>query len=161
MSPKSPQGYLALANFYWAAGRQDDAERQLKTALAVDPKDELTNRALGYFYMGTGRPAEAEAPLKAVADVTNEGKLTLSDYYLSVRRLVDARRTLEAVPQSDEQTYRTARLRLAGLDLQSGDRQHAYALVDEVLAKEAFRHSIEFFRRGGGDDLLVRLPERR
>ena len=36
MSPKSPQGYLALANFYWAAGRQDDAEKQLKTALAVE-----------------------------------------------------------------------------------------------------------------------------
>ena len=136
MSPKSPQGYLALANFYWAAGRQDDAEKQLKTALAVDPKDELSNRALGYFYLGTGRAAEAEAPLKAVADVTNDGKLTLSDYYLTVHRFGDARRMLEGVPQSDEQTYRTARLRLAGLDLQSGDRQHAYALVDEVLAKE-------------------------
>jgi tetratricopeptide (TPR) repeat protein len=136
MSPKSPQGYLALANFYWAAGRQKDAETQLKTALAVDPKDDLSNRALGYFYLGTGRAAEAEAPLKAVAEVSNEGKLTLSDYYLTVRRLGDARRTLEAVPQSDEQTYRTARLRLAGLDLQSGDRQHADALVDEVLAKE-------------------------
>jgi tetratricopeptide (TPR) repeat protein len=137
MSPKSPQGYLALANFYWAAGRQDEAETQLKTALSVDPKDELTNRALGYFYMGTGRAAEAEAPLKTFAEVARdgEGKLTLSDYYLAARRYGDARRTLEAVSQSDEQGYRTARLKLAGLDFQTGDRQRAYALVDEVLAK--------------------------
>jgi tetratricopeptide (TPR) repeat protein len=138
MSPKSPQGYLALANFYWADGRQDDAETQLKAALTVNPKDELANRALGYFYMGTGRAAEAEAPLKTFAEVTRDqaGKLTLSDYYVTVRRFADARRALEAVPQSDQQSYLTARLRLAGLDLQSGDRQGAYALVDEVLSKQ-------------------------
>jgi tetratricopeptide (TPR) repeat protein len=138
MRPKSPRGYLALANFYWAAGRQDDAETQLKTALAADPKDQLANRALGYFYMGTGRAAEAEAPLKTFAEVArdSEGKLTLSDYYLTVRRYGDSRRTLEAVPQTDRQSYLTARLRLAALDFQSGDRQRAYALVDEVLAKQ-------------------------
>src|SRR4030095_6027493 len=128
--PKSPQGYLALANFYWAARRPDEAEAQLKTALSVDPKNDLVNRALGYFYMGTGRAAEAEAPPKST------GKLTLSDYYLTVRRFDDARRTLEAVPKSDAQNYLIARLKLAALDVQSGDRQGADALVNEVLAKE-------------------------
>jgi len=138
MNPKSPEAYLALANFYWTAGRQEEAEAQLKTALAVDPKDELANRALGYFYMGTGRAAEAEAPLKTFADVSADsaGKLTLSDYYLAVRRLADARRTLEAVPKTDQHGYLTARLRLAGIDSQTGDRQGASAMIDEVLSKE-------------------------
>jgi tetratricopeptide (TPR) repeat protein len=138
MSPNSPQGYLALANFYLAAGRRGEAETQLKSALSVGPKDELTNRALGYFYISTGRAAEAEAPFKTFADVArgSAGKLTLSDYYIMVNRTGDARRTLEAVPQTDRQSYLTARLRLARLALQTGDRQRASALVDEVLAKD-------------------------
>ena len=138
MNPNSPQGYLALANFYLAAGRQREAETQLKTALSVGAKDELTNRALGYFYLSSGRPAEAEAPFKTFADVArgSTGKLTLADYYISVNRVADARRTLEAVPQNDAQSYLTARLRLARLEVQSGDRQRAYALVDDVLGKD-------------------------
>jgi len=138
MNPKSPQGYLALANFYLAAGRQKEAETQLKTALSVDPKDELTNRTLGYFYVGTGRAAQAEAPFKTFAEVArgSTGKLTLADYYITVNRAVDARRTLEGVPQTDRQSYLTARVRLARLELQAGDRKGAYALIDEVLAKD-------------------------
>jgi tetratricopeptide (TPR) repeat protein len=138
MNPKSAQGYLALANFYLAAGRQREAETQLKTALSVDPKDELANRALGYFYLSASRGAEAEAPFKTFADVArgSTGKLTLADYYISVNRMPDARRTLEAVPQNDGQSYLTARLRLARLEVQSGDRKRAYALVDDVLAKD-------------------------
>ena len=136
--PKSPEGYLALANFYWAAGRPQDAEAQLKNASSAAPQDEAVNRALGFFYMGTGRAAEAEAPLKTYADVAQDGsgKLTLSDYYLTIHRIDDARRALETVPRTDEHSYLIARLRLAGLDVRSGNRKNADALVNEVLTAE-------------------------
>ena len=42
--PKSVNAHLAIANFYWSTGRRPEAEKALKDALALDPKNLLSNR---------------------------------------------------------------------------------------------------------------------
>src|SRR4029450_6407791 len=84
IDPTSEPARLALANFYWAAGQFEDAERELKTALEQNPKSPVANRALAVFYGMTNRDELGERYLKIYADLTAEPgpKLVLADYYL-------------------------------------------------------------------------------
>ena len=92
---------MALANFYWATNRRPEVEQALKAALKIDAKHLLANRGLSTFYLVTGRTAEAEQPLKTLADadpnVTN--RLALADYYLSTRRVPEAKAIYEQAPR--------------------------------------------------------------
>jgi tetratricopeptide (TPR) repeat protein len=136
--PKSVASRLGLANFYWTAKRLDEAERALKDALAIDPKNLLTNKALGFLYVGTQRVAEAERYLKTAADVSTDGgaRMTLADYYLASKRIPEAKRLLEEIAGDSPQFGSPAKLRLATLANQAGDRAAAAALVEEILARE-------------------------
>ena len=66
LAPKEVGGHLALANFYWSAGRLPEAERALEDALTLDPDNEGTNRALAVFSLSSGRIEHAEKYLKHV-----------------------------------------------------------------------------------------------
>ena len=130
--------HLALANYYWAVRRRQEAETELKAALAISPRSALANRAIAYFYVGSGRSELAEPYLKAVADLTPDatGKLALAAYYVSRNRTNDARTVLEQVVADGRDSVAAARIQLASLDMSTGDVAAATKRVDDVLARE-------------------------
>ncbi|HEX8639430.1 MAG TPA: tetratricopeptide repeat protein, partial [Pyrinomonadaceae bacterium] len=70
--------HVLFAKFYEATNYQADAERELKRALAIDPKKPKTNFYLGYLLLqngGSERMAEAGAAFE------QELKLTPNDFY--------------------------------------------------------------------------------
>jgi tetratricopeptide (TPR) repeat protein len=136
--PRSVASLLALANFYWTARRFDDAERALQAALAVEPRNLLTNKALGFLYVSTKRLAEAERYFKTAAELAPHGgtRMTLADYYLVSKRTDEAKRLLDEIARDNPLFLSPAKLRLATLANQGGDRAAAAALVEEVLAKQ-------------------------
>jgi tetratricopeptide (TPR) repeat protein len=134
--PNSILARLALVNLYWATRRPAEAEKALHEALAIDPNDLLANRSLAMFYLSSGRPADAETPLKVVADKSpnGNGRLGLADYYLTVRRVPEAKALLDKLAtEPDKELSATAKLRLAAIKLSTGDRAGTYGLIDEVL----------------------------
>lgn len=135
LAPRSIDARIALANFYRATKRQPESESELKAALAIDPKNAEANRALGVFYMATGRGAEAEPYLRTMA-VSGEvsSKLTLSAYYLLMRREEEARVILEEVAK-DKRAGDVATLRLAALDASQGRRAEAQGRIHDVLTR--------------------------
>jgi len=135
--PKSVPARLGLANFYWMAKRLDEAERELKAALALEPKNVAANKALAIFYVGANRAAEAEPFLKTAAEVSPDGsaRFALADYYIATRRGGEAKKLLEDLSNSDPNYFARAKVRLASLAVQAGDRPGAAKLIDEVLEK--------------------------
>ena len=98
----------------------------------------MANRFLATFYLANGRLADAEASLKVAAEISPDttGRLALADYYLGVKRASEAKPVLERLA-AEPAGFAPARLRQANLRLSEGDRPGAYALIDEVLAKES------------------------
>jgi len=137
-NPKSVDARLALANYYWANDEMGNAERELKVALSLDPKGELVNKAAATYYLQLQKPEEGEKYLKAYAAAANDiwGQITLADYYLTTKRLKEARAILEPLAKRDD-GFKSATLRLARTDYAEGRHQEAYKLVDSVLARYA------------------------
>ena len=139
-SMQSPQlvfARLGLANFLWAAGKGDEAERELKAALALAPTSPTVNRALATLYIGQGRDGEAEPYLQTFAKEsgTSESKLLLADYYVRARKLPEATGILTSLA-AQEDSFVPATLRLAALDFVAGRRQEVYKRLDEVIARQ-------------------------
>ena len=89
LAPKWVPGHLALANHYWAAGKTAEAEQALRTALALDPTNPVTNRAMAVFYVATNKPDRAEPYIKALA-ASGAAPFALADFYLLRNRPTDA-----------------------------------------------------------------------
>lgn len=135
--PKSVQAAIAMAQFLWMTGRVDEAESALKAALALDAGNVVANRALATFYVGSNRAAEAEPYFRKVAEVSDDptAKLTLADYYATMKRNADALAVLEklsAVPR----TWAVARSRVAAVLYADGKTADAHRTIDEVVAKQ-------------------------
>jgi tetratricopeptide (TPR) repeat protein len=60
-----PEVSLALGSAYFRNGSMDDAEREWKAAIAVNPKLGEAHNNLAALYAMTGRKADAEAAVKA------------------------------------------------------------------------------------------------
>jgi tetratricopeptide (TPR) repeat protein len=135
--PTSAKAQLALANLYWSTNRRAEAETAIKAAAKLDPTNPLPNQALAMLYLGMNRMAEAEAPLKAVAEHSTgfEAKIMLADYYANAKRLPEARAIYEQIAAGTDGRA-TAKLRLASLGLQEGDRARAQSIIDDVLATD-------------------------
>jgi len=138
VDPKSIPASLSLAKFYIYTGRLKDAEESLKKTLALAPDDVDANRALAALYLRSNRAAEAEAPLKTAARVSPapSARLTLADYYFSMRRSSDCRQVLEGL-KSDQNpdVFGQVRARLSVLELSEGHVAEANKYVDEALAR--------------------------
>jgi tetratricopeptide (TPR) repeat protein len=137
VSPKAVLPRLALANFYWSTARLRLAEETLQEALRIDSKDVEANRAIAALLMASNRAKEAETFLKAAADAGDDPqpKLVLADYYVAQNRHADALPVLESLAKRPE-VYAAATARRAGIEFELGRQQQAYAIVDEILAKE-------------------------
>ncbi len=141
-TPRSVRARLALANFYWGIGRLPAAERELKSALAIDEQDITARRALAVFYLGANRMSEAEPHLKAMADLPNHTgdrsdlSFVLADYYASTGRSADAKTLLHKLAAVDDQGFSAATLRLSAIAAHGGDKPGARKLIDELLHKQ-------------------------
>jgi tetratricopeptide (TPR) repeat protein len=136
--PSSAQAHLALANFYLATGNQAATEASLRAAIGLEPQHVLANRALAYFYIGAGRAAEAEPYLKLAAEASSDasGQMGLAEYYVSQRRMEDARQWFERVAAGKDRLAPTARVRLATLDFTAGNLAEATRRIDEILTSD-------------------------
>ena len=135
-APKTATPHLALAHYYWAAGRLPEAERTFEAALAVEPANGLALRALALFYVSTNRPAAAEPYLKRRAEAGRiQERIELASYYLGMGRADDATRVLEALSQVPG-AWAVARTRLAFVALARGDAAGALSTANAVLARE-------------------------
>ena len=70
VAPGRLQAHGSLANFLWAVGKRDEAERELKAALGIEPTSPAANRAMAALYISHNRGAEAEPYLKTYAEAT-------------------------------------------------------------------------------------------
>jgi tetratricopeptide (TPR) repeat protein len=136
LEPGSVDTQLALANFLWSAGRSEEAEQTIKHALSLDPKHLLANRMLGVLYIATKRADQAEQPLKVIAETskTPAARLQLTDYYLQVGRMDDAKRLLTEMA-ADPSSFADAELRLATLDYRAGSITDAHKRIDALMIK--------------------------
>jgi tetratricopeptide (TPR) repeat protein len=135
VAPKSVEARVALAHFYWSAGKLEEAEKAYRDALQVE--DGVTaNRALAVFYMGTNRQRDAEAPFRKAAELSKDPRaiIVLADYFVSQRRFNDALPILDALANQPG-AYAAVTARRAAIEYELGRRDAAYALLDEVFKK--------------------------
>lgn len=137
IAPNSVNAHLSLANFHWAVNRMPEAEREIKAALAIDARDRVANRALAMLYLVTGKAEEAEPHLKLVAEVTPgpEAKYFLSEYFLRLGRVDEARATLTPLV-ADNDWFVPASIRLARIEVVGKRNTEAHRLIEAVLARE-------------------------
>ena len=137
VSPGKVLPRLALANFYWSSLRMRQAEETLQEALRIDGKDVEANRAMAALLIASDRSKEAEVPLKAAAAATDnpQPKLVLADYYVGQNRHADALPILEGLEERPE-VFAAATARRAGIEFELGRQEQAYAIVEQILAKE-------------------------
>src|SRR4029078_3110690 len=85
LDPTSGAAHLAIATFYWGAGRWAEAEQALKTAVNREPENPLAHRVIADFYLATNRAPQAEPHLKKVLDLTGalSARLALAEYYVA------------------------------------------------------------------------------
>lgn len=97
-SPRSPFAHLAMAQYYFDAGRTDDAESEFRKCLAIDPLEPASIFGLGEVYMKRGRLDEAAAQFRktiAVYPVYDNAYLELGVVYYKQGRPGDAERAWE------------------------------------------------------------------
>src|SRR5262249_44835442 len=137
VDPKSVVALLALANFYWSAGRMGEVEAPLLKSIQLEPSNTLAQRALAMFYLSTGRGPEAEAPLKVLAgrQGDTQSQLMLGDYYVMANRIDDGVKVLEALAK-EPAGYAEGTLRLAAIDYMQNRVPEAHRKVDEVRQKQ-------------------------
>jgi Tfp pilus assembly protein PilF len=125
---------VALAALYVESGRIDEGERQLRTALDNSPDDPEANRAYASLLVAADRCEDAERYwLKVAAESSDDsGTLSLADYYVYSGRPDDAKRTLARLTTGRDE-HGAARLRIAAIDYDRGNRTAAERLVDQVL----------------------------
>lgn len=137
IDPNSAAAHLALSNYLLATRQMPEAERETRRALELEPKNLIANRAMAMLYMVTNRAPEAEPHLKLVADVSPgpDARYFLSEYYILLGRLDDARATLQPL-QADPDTFVGASVRLARVEVLAKNNAAAHRVLESVLARE-------------------------
>jgi tetratricopeptide (TPR) repeat protein len=138
IAPDEWEPRVALANFLWAAGRQDEAEPILRELADGSPDDLILNHALGGYYLSRGRAEEGERYFRnAAATGDREVRLQLVDHYIGAGRDDDALAILTAI--NGDEPPGSVSLPAAGIELRRGQHQAALRHVDGLLAR-APRH---------------------
>jgi tetratricopeptide (TPR) repeat protein len=133
LAPGWVPGHLALANHAWATGKMADAEQSLGKALALEPRNPVTNRAFAVFYITTDRADMAEPYIKTLA-ASGAAPFALADFYLLRNRPASAIPELQNLRERDRTASEAGR-RLAQAYAMRGDFADASRVVDELLQK--------------------------
>ena len=70
--------HLAAANTLLKSGKTEEAELQLRQAIALSPESQAANKALGRLFLETGRPVDAERILRKVLGAEPENRDVLA-----------------------------------------------------------------------------------
>ncbi len=129
--------HIVLADLLWRRRDRGAAERELREALAREPKSVLAHLASANFYFATGNLSAAETELKAAVDIDPleaGARLKLADFYLLTRKFDAMKVLLEGVtPKSAD--YGLAQRRLVELALVQGRPDDALKIIDELFKK--------------------------
>jgi tetratricopeptide (TPR) repeat protein len=138
-SATDPAAAVAYGEYLYAMNRQADAERQFRAALVTAPDDERANRALAGLLLESGRPAAAESFFQRAAASPNQqldSRIAYADYLRHQGRTREARARLEQMIDLGDHVA-AARVRLAALAFEEGNRNRAYRALDIVLRGDA------------------------
>jgi hypothetical protein len=143
-----PHHYFQLGDIYFQQGKLDKAEACYRAALERDPLDIDTRAHLGQCLLRQRRPAEARPLLEAVVAENHK-----HDYGYSQMAFAE---TLSALGEKEaalkvwqevtaHHSYPRAKVQLAELYLDRGERNLALTEVQDVVADDA--HAPAFQRR--------------
>jgi type IV pilus assembly protein PilF len=137
LDPSAIDARVSLAQLYLQMGRAADGEKQLRDALAIAPDDLEANKTYASYLVTTNDCADAEKYWQTVAAKSpdDSGYLSLADYYVWSGRPDDALRVLSKVSAKD-QSGAAARVRVASILYDRGERSEAAAMVEEVLTQD-------------------------
>ena len=136
LDPAATDARVSLAQLYLQMGRAADGEKQLRDALAIAPDDLEANKTYASYLVSTNDCADAEKYWQTVAAKSpdDSGYLSLADYYVWSGRPDDALRVLSKVAAKDQGG--AARVRVASILYDRGERSKAAEMVDEVLTHD-------------------------
>jgi tetratricopeptide (TPR) repeat protein len=140
--------YSQLGDVYFQQGKLDRAESSYRAALERDPADIDTRAHLGQCLVRLKRPAEARPLLEGV--VAENLKHEYGYSLMALAEDLTALGEIEAAKKiwlqvTENHSYPRAKVQLAELYLNAGQRDQARAEVTEVLADDA--HAPAFQRK--------------
>ena len=138
LMPEDVTLQLAMANFFVAAGRADEAASVLERVTERYPNRARANHALGVYYVHRGRVAEAERLLQRAVptdyDQRSLAAWSLARLYMDIGREDQARAVL--VPLTLDIEDHEVSVRLARLEWQLNLRDRAIGRLDHTLKRD-------------------------
>lgn len=137
-----------LGDVYFQMGKLALAETSYRRALERDPEDLDTRSHLGQCLLRSGRPAEAKPLLEGVCqqDANHDYGYTQMAYAETLSALSEQEAAIAVWTHVNEQhAYVRARVQLAELLLQRGEKDRARGLLAEVLVEDP--HAPAFQRK--------------
>ena len=134
-SPKSAQPHSVLGEFYRDTNRANDAEREFRAALAIDPNNIDALYSLAGVLFTAGRVQEAEATFQRVANVHDTPyPFIYGMFLLRQSRRDDAVREFERIAKANPND-RAARSRMVAAYETVGRTGDAANVLEEALKK--------------------------
>ncbi|MEL7536653.1 MAG: tetratricopeptide repeat protein [Pseudomonadota bacterium] len=166
LDANNPDRYLQLAAFYQRRGNIDDAEAALRRGLSVDVGDgadyeNAVNRLVAFLERERGRDA-AERELIELTEARNpaaKSGVVLGDFYKRVGDVDKAEQYYRDVAKKmpREPDGYDARVRLAALMFDRGERDSGLAMIEEVL--EESPRNADALRIRAGLALIENRPD--
>ncbi|MFZ0887714.1 MAG: tetratricopeptide repeat protein [Candidatus Binataceae bacterium] len=168
MSNPPARGYLILAERREAAGDLAGAERQLQTALGIEPENGAALYSLGRVHARLGRIAEAASEIAKALELMPHPP---ADAYVELAELYDAQsnqaqsqavlKQMQAMPGGDEAAgFALARIKLRHNDIVAAEKllrdlsgryprdQRAWSMLGLMLADQKRNHeALDAYRR--------------
>lgn len=135
VDPAHNEAQLALANLFFATGRDDEGVSWLRQVADRNPQHLFANRAAGVWQLFRGQAAGAERYLQAAhsAGDATAARL-LADHYTRSSRPERALQILEALPASEDASGSVS-ASAAMAELRLGRRADASSRIDRLLAR--------------------------
>jgi len=113
IAPREPNVHFGLGYLYWKSHQYDDAEREFKAELALDPKHGQSVAYLGDIEMKRNKPAGALVLLRKAVGLKNDVRIAYMDLgaiYTQQKQYAEAeaalRRAIELDPKQSDAHYR-------------------------------------------------------
>lgn len=140
LNPNSVDGLLAYSDFWISRHRLPDAEREIRAAIAADPKSTAPYSALTRLLVLENRPAEAESLLKQVRQDfpdNSVGYRMLGDFYFATGEIDKATAEYGSLYQAHPKDARV-KLNYTQLLIVRNRLDEAKNLDDEILKDYPF-----------------------
>lgn len=131
------QSHLELGDIYFQKGKYELAEESYRRALARDKEDQDIQSHLGQCLLRQGKAAEALPFLHGVCSTNRQHEygytlMALAETFSALNRKEDSVKVWRSV--LERYRYDRARVQLAALCLETGGKEEASRLLNEVIA---------------------------